>query len=555
VSDIANTAHDLDAQDLLVLAGPTDGAASVPGASRNARLPFPLPRHVVLVIDPARARSIHRDIAARLVREAGIGVSVRYARTPDTLPSSVGLLLALEKLLSGSGATRPSDPLDVAQLSVPARAENDRPDITIDFCGSHAGGRTIQVLYDGLPSEAALIGALLSGRMPTIEIANGEDRSILARGVACADNAGTVLDAFDCVLARVTDLVIAVLRGQATLAPARAPTQRIARLRDVAAFEAKTVAHAAVRRLYHLCCYAPHWRTCWRFVDGPDLWETGTTAGTSWNVIPDPGFRFYADPCPFVHRGRTWVFVEDFDHRSNKGVISVVPFDERGPAGPAQVVIEESWHLSYPFVFAHGGQVWMIPESTANRSITLYRAEMFPHRWVKETTLVADIEASDATLVHHDGQFWMFAATRGGGLGSWSDTLSIFSAPALRGPWVPHRGNPVLVDQTSARPAGCFVKRNGKLWRPVQDCSRGYGTGIGLAEVVRLDGEAYEQKVHAVLRADPSWPGRRLHTLNRAGRLECIDGAAHSPRNRWLAQRLANWSGRREAPPEMPHPK
>jgi hypothetical protein len=53
--------------------------------------------------------------------------------------------------------------------------------------------------------------------------------------------------------------------------------------------------------------------------------------------------------------------------------------------------------------------------------------------------------------------------------------------------------------------------------------------------------------VHAVLRADPSWPGRRLHTLNRAGRLECIDGAAYSPRSRYLARHLQSWSGRREA--------
>ena len=90
--------------------------------------------------------------------------------------------------------------------------------------------------------------------------------------------------------------------------------------------------------------------------------------------------------------------------------------------------------------------------------------------------------------------------------------------------------------------------RGGKLWRPVQDCTGGYGTGIGLAEVLRLDREGYEQKVHGVLRAGADWPGRRFHTLNRAGRLECIDGAAHSPRSRWLARRLEGCSGRRELP-------
>ena len=225
----------------------------------------------------------------------------------------------------------------------------------------------------------------------------------------------------------------------------------------------------------------------------------------------------------------------------------MVPFGESGPSGPAQPVLEEPWHLSYPFLIAHDGEIWMIPESSASRSLTLYRADPFPSRWVPEAVLLSDIEASDATVIQHNGAFWMFAATRDG-RGSWSDTLSIFHARDLRGPWEAHQGNPILVDQAAARPAGAVVERDGKLWRPVQDCTDGYGTGIGLAEIVRLDHTEFEQEIRSVLRAPPHWPGRRLHTLNRAGRLECIDGAAYSPRSRVLARRLQGWSGRRELP-------
>jgi hypothetical protein len=318
-------------------------------------------------------------------------------------------------------------------------------------------------------------------------------------------------------------------------------------LRRLISYEVKALAHSVSRRLYRLCCYSPHWRVLWRFVDSSDLWDTRTLAGTSWNVVADPGFHFYADPFPFEYQGRLWLFMEDLDHRSQKGVISVVPFDERGPSGPAQTVLEEPWHLSYPYLFEHGGQVWMIPESSAARRVSLYRATSFPHRWVREATLLMDIEASDATMVRHGNSYWLFAATRSGS-GSWSDTLSIFSAPMPAGPWTPHGGNGVLVDQCGARPAGAFVRRGGKLWRPVQDCAEGYGTGIGLAEVIRLDHQCYEQKLHAVLKAPPEWPGRRLHTLNRAGRIEVIDGAAHSPRSRLLARHMQHWAGRRELP-------
>jgi hypothetical protein len=442
---------------------------------------------------------------------------------------------------------RPSDRTDIDRLGLPELAADDVPDLTIDFCGENAAEdrRTVRVLYDGFPGEAALFGALFAGRMPTIEIEDARSAEILSRGVPCADNAATILDAYDCAIARVVTLAVALARGCGMLVPTPSAAPRTARLRDLVAFEAKTLAHTAIRSLYRLCCHAPHWRTCWRFVDDHDLWQAGTLSGTSWNVIADPGFRFYADPFPFIHNGQAFVFVEDLDHRSNKALISVVPFDHRGPVGPARPVLEEPWHLSYPFVFPHAGQIWMIPESSANRSIALYRADPFPDRWVREAVLLTDIEASDATILHHGGCFWMFAATRDGA-GSWSDTLSIFSAPDPLGPWKPHPANPILIDERAARPAGAFVKRDGRLWRPVQDCSAGYGTGVGLVEILRLDHSTYQQRLHSVLRADPRWPGRRFHTLNRAGRLECIDGAAHSPRSRFLARHLQEWSGRRD---------
>ena len=66
--------------------------------------------------------------------------------------------------------------------------------------------------------------------------------------------------------------------------------------------------------------------------------------------------------------------------------------------------------------------------------------------------------------------------------------------------------------------------------------------------VTVLDQERFEQRVDAVLAAEPNWPGRRFHTLNRAGSIECIDGAAYSPRSRALARWFEDRSGRREEP-------
>ena len=124
----------------------------------------------------------------------------------------------------------------------------------------------------------------------------------------------------------------------------------------------------------------------------------------------------------------------------------------------------------------------------------------------------------------------MLATVRQGG--SFSDTLTAWSAERLMGPWTPHPQGPLLVDIASARPGGRVVKRDGRLLRPVQDNRTGYGASMLLTEITRLDDAGFEQRVLADLGPSPQWPGRRLHTLNRAGRLEVVDGSAMSPKFR-----------------------
>lgn len=497
---------------------------------------------IELRVDPSRLRRWQLDLAARLERE-GVGTvtGLRLGRS-SPLPSCVELLLSLERLVHRLPAPRSSDRVDPSQAVFDT---GDPADWVIDFCSlEDAGhnGRAIRPLYDGVPDESALLAALLDGRVPMVEIADGNG-TVLAQGLASTENAGSLCEAFEDVVARVASLLLIALRHPATSLSAPAPEARVSKASapkasarravtswtEVGAYAGRALSYAAVRQLYRLCFHAPHWKVGWRQVSDRDIWDTRDLSGPAWTVLPDPGSRFYADPFPVIWRGQTHVFVEDFDHRSQKGIISAIPFDSHGPTGPARPVLEEPWHLSYPFIIEHAGEIWMIPESSIDRTVRLYRGDPFPTRWVEEACLLTDIEASDATITRHAGRLWMFATVRDGA-GSHSDMLSIFMADDLMGPWRPHPGNPVLVDSRSARPAGAMIRRGGRLWRPVQDCRNGYGTALGLAEVTRLDEERFEQTVRQVIRPGGHWPGRRLHTVNRAGSLECIDGSSHSPK-------------------------
>lgn len=488
-----------------------------------------------------------------LERQPGTQVHVRIAEGGGD-GSALATLLSLERMLFGRGRAGGADRLARAELGGRLVAPAGfRPDIVIDLrdddrTATPSQAIRLRPLYDGQPGETALASALFFRGTPEIAIERvmpGDAAgSVVASGFASLEAAAGVGGGIEAVGSRVVTLLLKALSAADRELPLRSvpvvASRRIGH-RDLLVRSAKTVARAAARAAYHLCCHGSHWRVGWRFAEpGKDVWTRRDLSGAPWNVLADPVDHFYADPFPLNRQGRDYLFFEDLDHKTGKGVIAAVAFDEAGRPGPAMPVIEEPWHLSYPFLIERGGEIFMIPESSASRQVTLYRAVDFPLKWEPAATLVDGVEAADATIVEHGGQLWMFAVVREG-IGGYSDTLAIWRARDLFGPWQPHSGNPVLVDDRTARPAGNFVNRNGALYRPVQDCRRAYGGALGFMKVTRLDDEGFSQESEGAISGGPAWPGKRLHTLNYNGRLEAIDGFTLRPRLKPAADLVDRW--------------
>src|SRR4029077_4798001 len=403
-------------------------------------------------------RRWHVALAEKLARRPRTHVSIVWNLRGESSPSAVGVLFALERLIYGLPAddTRKAAPSELAHFG----ATSGPPDLVLDFtegapeAGTQDAARTWRITFEGAADEAAALAALMQSRTPVVSVVDARTGAVIVSGHPGTEAPGILTLAYRDVLARTTMLVAAALDGVSARIDAN-PHPGSLETRAVAQFAAKSLARAAARRLYLLCYNAPHWRVGWRFVEGADVIDLRAHPKSGWRDLPDDRRRFYADPFPIECDGRLFVFVEDFAHALGYGVISAVEFGGTGPVGVPRPVLDIGSHLSYPFIFEHRGAVWMVPESVATGTVDLYRAEMFPDRWVKEATLLAGIEASDATLLQHDGRWWMFATVRAGG--AFSDALHIWSAPDLLGPWRAHRGNPVLVDIATARPGGRIV--------------------------------------------------------------------------------------------------
>jgi hypothetical protein len=85
--------------------------------------------------------------------------------------------------------------------------------------------------------------------------------------------------------------------------------------------------------------------------------------------------------------------------------------------------------------------------------------------------------------------------------------------------------NPIVVDVTSARPAGQPFTVEGVLYRPGQNCSTSYGCGLTISRIDVLSPSEYRETL--VRRIEPSASSRYrdgIHTVNFNGTFGVVDG-------------------------------
>jgi hypothetical protein len=254
---------------------------------------------------------------------------------------------------------------------------------------------------------------------------------------------------------------------------------------------------------------------------------------------------YLADPFPATRDGRTAILVEEFDEKTNRGVVSALERDGSGWRLHSSV-IDAGVHASYPFLLEHDGELYCIPETWQAGRVEAWRSVDFPTRWERAAVLVADVPVVDPTIVPRDGVWWLFGTRKD----DEPDTkLHLWSSSDLFGPWQPHPLNPVKIDVSSSRPGGTPFVVDGVLYRPAQDCSTAYGAGVVINRVVSL-GESglVEEPAGRVLPGGGAYD-RGTHTLAFGGGCCAVDGRRFGrSRHRFtreLAARVRAARGRR----------
>ena len=256
-----------------------------------------------------------------------------------------------------------------------------------------------------------------------------------------------------------------------------------------------------------------------------DIREGISTSFWRFKHITPPKDRFWADPFIVARDNKYYVFIEEFPYATQKGHISLIVMNKDGSFEPPVRVLEAPYHLSYPFVFEFESNLYLIPESSANRTVELYKCTAFPLKWEFQRNLMNNCEVVDTTLFQWQGRWWMFLnQIQTEGASSWDELFLHYSDSPFSDNWTPHQRNPVVSDARSARPAGRLFVRDGRLYRPSQNCSGRYGYGFNICEITKLTETEYEEKI--VSRVEPKWDKNVVstHTINYEDGLTIIDG-------------------------------
>jgi hypothetical protein len=198
--------------------------------------------------------------------------------------------------------------------------------------------------------------------------------------------------------------------------------------------------------------------------------------------------------------------------------------EEDGRVGKPHKILEKPYHLSYPFIFSWQDDYYMIPESSTDKTIQLYKCTDFPLQWEFQYNIMEDIVAADATIYYYDDKWWLFVNVReADGMANWDELFLFYADSPISRNWQPHASNPVVSDVRSSRPAGNLFEKDGKLIRPSQNCSKRYGYGLKFNRIVTLNEQEYEETEVASI--EPEWERRMLgvHSFNYLNNLNMSD--------------------------------
>lgn len=244
--------------------------------------------------------------------------------------------------------------------------------------------------------------------------------------------------------------------------------------------------------------------------------------------VTDVKAEMVADPFMVWANERWYMFFEVMDDRISKGMIGLATSEDGLAWTYQRTVLNEPFHLSYPYVFKWQDDYYMIPESYQANAIRLYKAIDFPYQWTFVKDLLHGSDYVDSSIFQYNDRWWLFTtSTR-------SDILRLYSADDLTGDWSEHPKSPIIQGNAHiARPGGRIVVTGGRIFRYTQDDEPYYGNQVRAFEITQLTTTHYQEREmpdNPILKASGTgWNQTGMHHIDphpigKDQWIACVDG-------------------------------
>jgi hypothetical protein len=263
-----------------------------------------------------------------------------------------------------------------------------------------------------------------------------------------------------------------------------------------------------------------------------DEWNIGVVAQTIEDITlrgiqepvhwlkPDP-WRILADPFCYRQQNNDFiVLAEKLNHWVGRGEIwvAILPDDGKLQTSDFKPFAKAAVHLSYPSQIHDGENYFLILESWESGGLHIWRKK--DNRFMHFRQLL-DGPVVDPTFFW-DGSLWWLLCTFNDG--TENNHLYAFYSHAITDNWRPHRLNPIKVGLRGTRPGGQMFAVNDMTIRPAQDCSRTYGGGLVLNQLLTLTPDRFEEITLRHIAPQSSYYCDGIHTISGAGQFTLIDG-------------------------------
>ena len=238
--------------------------------------------------------------------------------------------------------------------------------------------------------------------------------------------------------------------------------------------------------------------------------------------IQPPKGSWLADPFVIRRNGRDYCFVEEFVEDTGRGRISVFDITEL-KVTYVGVALEEEFHLSFPYVFEHDGDLFMCPESHEANEIRLYRNTGDILSWELDTVLVRNVSAVDSLIFSQLGMWTLLTSIDETGAGDFSTGLWCFQSDQLQSSnWRQQSWKPANVQGECMRNGG-LLESDGEFFRVGQVADFGeYGSRVHISRVVS-SGSRYSEKFSSAVTPRNIRGATGLHHISSAENVTVFD--------------------------------